>query len=116
MVSRDVIKYRAVKMGIATGRMPNVELIWAVQRSEGITACFGQGRKCNKSNCRWRGECLELENYVESPVAWVKDLTNRANIKPTKRIKARKLTSYTVEREPASAGTIEPSKFSPKGS
>ena len=107
MVSREVIKYRAVKMGIATGRMPNVELIWAVQRSAGITTCFGQGLNCSKDNCRWRDECLELENYVERPAAPVKILTKRAYKKSTKTIKARIVASYTVERKPASAGTIE---------
>lgn len=116
MASRDVIKYRAVKMGIATGCMPNVELIWAVQRSEGITVCFGQGQNCSKDNCRWRDECLELENYVESHPVSVKDLTEKAYKKPAKTIKARTIAGYIVEREPASAGTIEQSKISPKGS
>ena len=107
MVSREVIKYRAVKMGIATGRMPNVGLIWAVQKSAGTTACFGQGLNCGKDNCRWRDECLELEYYVESPPAPVKNLTKRAYKKSAKTIKARIVASYIVERESASAGTIE---------
>jgi hypothetical protein len=62
---QDGIKYRAVRMGVITGKMPEVEFIWEIQRSEGVQACFGQGYGCKEFCCRWRNQCLALEQYAD---------------------------------------------------
>ena len=64
MLSGENIKYRAIMMDIHTGNMPEVEFIWSVQESEGIRACFGQGRDCRKVDCNWRKRCQALEFYA----------------------------------------------------
>jgi hypothetical protein len=62
---QDGIKYRAVRMGVITGEMPEVEFIWEIQRSEGVRACFGQGYGCKEFGCRWRNECMALEQFAD---------------------------------------------------
>jgi len=61
MISRVMIRDRAVRMAIATGDMPEVDLIWAVQKTEGNQPCFGQGLGCAHLDCRWRGKCTALD-------------------------------------------------------
>lgn len=58
-------------MGIATGDMPNVDLIWALQQQEGFEACFGSGRHCPARNCHWRKSCLALDFHenIRLPIA-----------------------------------------------
>lgn len=65
MPTRESVKYRAVMMGIATGDMPEVELIWATQFAEGCAECFGRGRACRNVGCQWRHHCLALELYAD---------------------------------------------------
>jgi len=67
VIFTERIKNSALKMAVATGRMPEVEFIWARQRAEGARMCFGQGRDCKESSCRWRSECVELEKYCDLP-------------------------------------------------
>ncbi|MBN2375310.1 MAG: hypothetical protein JXD22_02835 [Sedimentisphaerales bacterium] len=69
MLSKEAIKFRAVKMGIATGEMPDVEFVWSVQRAEGVEECFGQGLTCQQKKCRWRKECVALDFFADSPIA-----------------------------------------------
>lgn len=71
MVSAEQIKHRAMMMAIATGDMPNVELIWAVQRREGSLACFGRGDGCKNRSCKWRLQCIALDFYGDTklPIA-----------------------------------------------
>ncbi len=64
MIPADVVKYRALKMAVATGMMPEVEFIWSVQRAEGEAMCFGQGLGCGRLDCRWRSWCMGLEEYA----------------------------------------------------
>ena len=52
-------------MGIATGDMPDVEFIWAVQRTEDSDVCFGQGNGCTRRNCRWRARCVALDFFAD---------------------------------------------------
>jgi len=54
-----------MKMGIATGDMPDVEFIWSVQRSEGSRECFGQGFGCQERGCSWRDKCVALDFFAE---------------------------------------------------
>ena len=65
MPTRETVKYRAVMMGIETGDMPEVELIWATQFAEGCVECFGRGRTCRNVQCQWRHYCLALEIYAD---------------------------------------------------
>jgi|GEM_PF-1404785 len=64
VLSGENVKHRAVMMGIRTGDMPEVEFIWSVQESEGMKACFGQGRDCLEVGCNWRKQCQALEFYA----------------------------------------------------
>jgi len=68
VLSEEAIKYRAMMMGITTGRMPDVEFIWDVQKADGLKICFGRGQGCSKRDCRWRKECLALDFFAEPPV------------------------------------------------
>ncbi|MBN2212294.1 MAG: hypothetical protein JW709_12930 [Sedimentisphaerales bacterium] len=65
MFNRQQIRQRAYMMGIATGDMPNVDLIWAAQEHEGHQACFGNGRHCAARHCRWRKSCLALDFHAD---------------------------------------------------
>lgn len=67
MQTVEAIKYQALMMGIETGRMPEVEFIWSVQKSEGGQMCFGQGFDCDKSGCRWLKQCKALDLYRDKP-------------------------------------------------
>ena len=51
---------QAVNLGIRTGDMPNISLIWAFQQSEEQEQCFGRIENCNGSNCRWHNQCKRL--------------------------------------------------------
>ncbi len=56
----DEIRQKAVNLGIEPGEMKKAELIWAVQKAEGFTACFGSGKKdCPYTDCCFRSECIE---------------------------------------------------------
>lgn len=65
MISRTMVKNRAMLMGVLDGEMPEVEFIWEMQRAAGEWECFGQGIRCDKMNCRWRKQCLALEDYSD---------------------------------------------------
>lgn len=55
---------RAVRFAIQTGDMPNMNLIHALQRSEGFEACFGRATsQCDRSHCRWHQSCMALFSY-----------------------------------------------------
>jgi hypothetical protein len=72
MLSKEIIHDRALRMGIATGDMPEVDFIWAVQKSEGNQSCFGQSSGCLSLNCRWRNNCVALEFYEANVVSGAK--------------------------------------------
>lgn len=55
----DQIKKKARAMGIEPGRMRKADLIRAIQKAEGYTACFGHGTPdCPYLDCCWREDCL----------------------------------------------------------
>lgn len=58
-------------MGVKTGDMPEVDLIWAIQHNEGSEMCFGQGYQCKNRDCRWRDQCIALDFYddMRLPIA-----------------------------------------------
>ena len=65
MFDRREIRHRAYLMGVDTGNMPNVDIIWAFQELEGSQACFGNGRHCSARHCRWRKSCLALDFHAD---------------------------------------------------
>ncbi len=73
MVTRDIIRDQALRMGIATGEMPEVDFIWTVQKAEGNQPCFGQSVGCSSLNCRWRDSCVTLDSYNENAPAAAKN-------------------------------------------
>ena len=63
---RDV-KNRATLMAIQTGNMPDVELIWSVQRFEGHEECFGQRGYCwRRKACHWGRACGQLAEVEDN--------------------------------------------------
>lgn len=68
MTPREEIKHRAFMMGIASGDMPNVDLIWSLQKVEGFQDCFGQGLHCKTKHCKWRSRCIALDFYADTPL------------------------------------------------
>lgn len=53
------IKQKAKRLGIAPGKQKKTELILAIQRAEGNTACFGTGTPaCPHLDCCWREDCI----------------------------------------------------------
>ncbi len=65
MVPSREIRQRAFMMGIRTGQMPNVDLIWNFQAAEGFAPCFGQGRNCDHRDCQWHKSCVALDFFAE---------------------------------------------------
>lgn len=54
------IKEKAQGMGINPGNMKKAELIHAIQRAEGCSACFGRSNgKCVHSDCCFIYDCLK---------------------------------------------------------
>ena len=104
MISPEAVKFRAVKMGIAIGGMPNVSLIWARQKADGQKACFGQGLTCSNQQCRWRGECRALDFFADRPISAMMDRRNRAEKSLTNGVENTHNSEYIVEREPEPAG------------
>lgn len=53
------IKKKAKALGVNAGRMKKPDLIRAIQKAEGYTACFGSGdSRCPQLQCCWRGDCI----------------------------------------------------------
>lgn len=93
-------------MGIATGQMPNVELIWSIQRSEGQKECFGRGLDCTKRQCRWREQCLGMDFYARSSLTSLLHMSERDGIRASNIDKDMNKGSGYVERESVSAGAL----------
>jgi hypothetical protein len=60
MKFQDIRKI-AKKMGFSVGRLNKMELIRAIQKTEGNDDCFATPyvRECNQMNCLWREDCLK---------------------------------------------------------
>ena len=53
------IRKRAKDLGLKTQGFGKVDLIHAIQTSEGNTPCYATGRKeCDQMACSWREDCL----------------------------------------------------------
>jgi hypothetical protein len=47
-------------LGINTGGLNRVGLVWAIQSAEGNFACFGTASgSCDQINCRFREDCID---------------------------------------------------------
>ena len=57
-----VIREKAVRLGVRTGWMPNVDLIWRWQAHEGFRTCFGEFQAGCNPDCRWRNDCVQVRN------------------------------------------------------
>jgi hypothetical protein len=64
MISKREIKYHATRMGIATGNMPNMELLWMKQSDDGESECFGRVPDCMKPDCSWQHPCRQFMSFV----------------------------------------------------
>jgi len=54
------IRAKAKAVGVDPGKMKKSELVRAVQKAEGVTACFGSGKQdCPYMDCCFRSDCLE---------------------------------------------------------
>jgi len=115
MISPEAVKFRAVKMGIATGGMPNVELIWACQEADGQKSCFGQGLTCSDQQCRWRNECRALDFFADTPISALMFGGTRVKKNLTKRVEDTHNNESIVVREPEPAGKKEAIKLGSPG-
>lgn len=64
----DELRTRARKLGLPEDADP-VDVVRAIQESEGNEACFRSGRNwCAETSCCWMSECLpdEYEQLAES--------------------------------------------------
>jgi len=53
------IKQKAKTLGVDPLRMKKPDLIRAIQKAEGNTACFGSRiPDCPQTNCCWRPDCM----------------------------------------------------------
>ncbi|MBN1766515.1 MAG: hypothetical protein JW860_14770 [Sedimentisphaerales bacterium] len=66
MLTKDSIKHRAIVMAINTGQMPEVEIIWSLQKQAGQSQCFGQDRECSNNKCIWYSQCRALVFYADA--------------------------------------------------
>ena len=64
MISKREIKSHAIRMGIATGNMPNMELLWMKQWDDGGSECFGRVPDCMKPDCPWQHPCRQFMSFV----------------------------------------------------
>ena len=59
-MSMSQIKTKAKALGILPGKMSKVELIHAIQSTEGNTPCFGKSNgQCPYTNCCFMKDCLK---------------------------------------------------------
>ncbi|HVP11256.1 MAG TPA: hypothetical protein VMV94_08745 [Phycisphaerae bacterium] len=64
MLDIHIARDRAVRRAIATGEMPNIDLIQTIQRTEGHRPCFGRAEEhCPHATCRWYVQCMALLTY-----------------------------------------------------
>jgi hypothetical protein len=66
-----IARERALRCAIQTGRLADMNLIHAIQRSAGHEPCFGRaGEPCPETRCRWYEPCMVLTEFAPlSPAA-----------------------------------------------
>lgn len=62
------IRERAKDFGIKTAKMTKVNLVQAIQLSEGNFSCFGSAEngECDQFNCIWRDDCFSTAKKLNS--------------------------------------------------
>jgi hypothetical protein len=61
MTIAELIRQKAVSLGIKPGQMNKVELIHSIQRAEGNTACYGTSNgQCPYTSCCFMADCLKV--------------------------------------------------------
>jgi len=62
------IRERAKDFGIKTGRMNKVDLVKAIQLSEGNFSCFASAEsgECDQMLCVWRDDCFASAKKMHS--------------------------------------------------
>ena len=85
-------------MGITTGEMPSVDLIWEIQQDENHHTCFGQGHGCPKRDCRWRRHCLALDSFADVPLPSARRV-EKTEDKENRKTKSVEITSAPKEPE-----------------
>lgn len=53
----SLAKQRARIVGLETGKIGMMELIWKIQEREGNTTCFRRQRSCAEALCCWQAAC-----------------------------------------------------------
>jgi hypothetical protein len=57
----DLIRQKAISLGIPPCQMSKVELIHSIQRAEGNTACYGTSKgQCPYTDCCFMADCLKV--------------------------------------------------------
>ena len=109
MVSAESVKYRAMVMGVCTGDMPDVSLIWSIQLRDGTRRCFGQGFGCQNSRCRFRQQCLALDFFADVRLPLSRSAGAPAPDSTAVPGTTRLECDLFVGRDCASAGALRPS-------
>jgi len=61
MTMAELIRQKAISLGIQPGQMNKAELIHSIQRAEGNTACFGTSNgRCPYTDCCFMADCLKV--------------------------------------------------------
>ncbi|MFO7604514.1 MAG: SAP domain-containing protein [Gammaproteobacteria bacterium] len=62
------IRDRARTFGIKTSRMSKVQLVKAIQHSEGNFSCFASAidGACDQTQCLWRDDCFAAAKKLHS--------------------------------------------------
>ena len=62
------IRERAKDFGIKPSRMTKVQLVKAIQFSEGNFDCFASAvdNECDQQNCIWRDDCFAAAKKLDS--------------------------------------------------
>ena len=57
----ELIRQKAISLGIQPGQMNKVELIHSIQRAEGNNPCFGTSNgQCPYTDCCFMADCLKV--------------------------------------------------------
>ena len=57
------LRERAKSFGISCGKLKKTELIWAIQKAEGFTVCYGSSNGgCPNFDCCFMKDCLKIKS------------------------------------------------------
>ena len=62
VMTMSEIRIKAKALGIDGSKMKKTELIHAIQKAEGFTACYGRSSgSCPWTQCCWRSDCFKTK-------------------------------------------------------